>query len=71
MIMQEEELRQLLDSHGWYLITKERTGTRRNAVYLLAQKKGIKPVQQVHLTSRRELPIRTQEEILEKIGAAS
>lgn len=68
--MKERELRQLLDSLGWNLITRERHGKRRNAVYLLARSK-VAPYQMVHITSRRELPIIDQEEVVEKIKAAT
>jgi hypothetical protein len=67
MNMQEEELRQLLHSHGWKLTTRKREGTKRDATYLIAWK----DTRQVYLTSRRQLPIIEEGEILEKIKAAS
>ena len=69
MYMQEEELRQLLESHGWNLMARKREGTKRDATYLIARKIGA-PYQQVYLTSRRQLPIIEKREVLLKIGAA-
>lgn len=70
MNMREEELRRLLTSHGWILVTRERQGKKRNATYLLAQRSKA-PYNQVYLTSQRQLPIIREEEILEKISVGS
>ena len=68
MNMQEDELRQLLESHGWDLLTRERTGKKRTSVYLYARKW---PKVDVYIATRRYLPAISRQEVLEKIGAAS
>ena len=68
--MTETELRQLVESNGFNLNIRKRTGKRRSADYLIARSKTA-PYQTVHLTSRRELPIYSAEDILEKLGTAS
>ena len=73
MNMTEEELRRLLDSEDFYLITRNRSkrpNAKRNSVDLIAQKKDTS-MKQVYLTTRRLLPIVTVEEIRQKLGVAS
>jgi hypothetical protein len=72
-VMTEEELRHLLDSEDCYLIMRNRTrrtGDRRTSVDLIAQRKDASK-EQVYLTTRRLLPILTEEEIRRKLGVAS
>lgn len=71
MNMQQEELRQLLEVHGWGLLARERKGPKRSGVYLFAQRREGKQVMQKYITTLRTLPLVTKEEVLSKISASS
>ena len=64
MIMKEEELRQLLKTHGWNLFTR----TKRSREYFYAQKWRMG---EVYISPKLNVESVRQEEVLKKIGVAS